>query len=307
MRHLKSEICDLKFARLAREAVDLRPFVAIMHAATPLEATRRFLDSAKMVDELAHQRVLNLAADLRKEIILRLASAKDYEAFRLPHLLGDINRTMDEWRRQYLAESNELFPRYSALGVAQVDGPLTAANILTPQMPASSIKVFEIAQRFNANLVTHVTSDTIAAITREVTLATTGVQPPFEAMKKIQAQIDDPLHFGSLQNRAEVILRTEGGRVQSLAAQARLEDAVAVVPGLQKQWLWSGNSRVQHQRINGQIKNVGEPFEIPAQGKCPADKIMFPRDPAGLACQTINCGCQSIPYKAEWELDKLAA
>jgi hypothetical protein len=277
----------------------------MMNARTPLEATRRFLDEAKLLDEQAHDRVTFLTRDLRREIATRLASARDYEAYRLPSLSADIERAMSDFRDRYLAESRGIFRDYAALGQASVDAPLQSVGI-EMQLPASSLSVFQIAQRFNASLIQYVTEDTIAKITREVSLAVTGVQSPFEAIKKIERQIDDPLQFGSLQNRAETILRTEAGRVQSMAAQARLEDAKTIVPGLQKQWLWSGVSRRQHAAIHGQVRDVDKPYDIPGAGRCPEDRLLFPRDPSGLACQTINCGCQSIPYKKEWNLDLAA-
>src|SRR5574341_2462839 len=279
---------------ISREAAGDRPFLDIMRAQTPLEATRKFLDQVKNLGDLAKARVAGLSNELREQITLRLASAKGYEAYRLPGLMADIDKTMADWRQKYQREAGDLFKDYNALGAVSVDGPLNAADVQI-QMPASSLSVFNVAQRFSADMIKYVTDDTIAAIDREIVFATTGVQSPFEAIKKIEAQISDPLRFGSLQNRAEAILRTEGGRVQSLAAQARQEDAAMVVEGLRKQWLWSGVSRVAHAAINGQIRDIDKPYDMPGSGRCPADELMFPRDPSGTACQTINCGCQSIP------------
>lgn len=292
--------------RRAEEAAEDRPFLVIMHAETPLEATRRFLDQIQKLDDLAHRRVQGLATDLRKEIIGRMGSARNWEAYRLPRLLGDLNRTMDDWQTKQLGLGSDFIYQYEALGQAQVAGPLQAAGV-DLGLPRTSIKVLEVSQRFSADLIKEITDQTRSSINREVMLTTNGVNTPFQAMQKIESMIDDPLTFRSIAARAETILKTEGGRVQSIAAQGRLEDAARVVPGLQKQWLWSGNARVQHQLIDKQVRDVDKPFDVPAYGRCPSDKLMFPRDPSGLACQTINCGCQSVPYKKEWELEKLAA
>jgi hypothetical protein len=275
-----------------------------MRARTPLEATRKFLDETKVIDDAARARVGALSADLRQEITARLVAAKDYEAYRLPSLMADIEKSMSDFRERYMRDAAQLFRDYAALGQTSVDAPLASIGVEI-HLPASSLNVFQVAQRFSASLVKYVTEDTIARISREVTLAATGVQSPFEAIKKIERQIDDPLQFGTLQNRAETILRTEGGRVQSMAAQNRLEEARAVVPGLQKQWLWSGVSRKQHAAINGQVRDIDKPYNVPGSRYCSKDELMFPRDPSGLACQTINCACQSIPYKKEWGLEEL--
>ena len=29
---------------------------------------------------------------------------------------------------------------------------------------------------------------------------------------------------------------------------------------------------------------------------------MFPRDPAGPTAETVNCGCQSLPWMESWEV-----
>ena len=30
--------------------------------------------------------------------------------------------------------------------------------------------------------------------------------------------------------------------------------------------------------------------------------LLFPRDPAGPAAETVNCGCQSLPWMESWEV-----
>jgi hypothetical protein len=79
-----------------------------------------------------------------------------------------------------------------------------------------------------------------------------------------------------------------------MAGDRRLQDAAKKVKGLGKQWLWSGKSRQTHSAISGQIRKVDEPFEVAGEA------LMYPRDPAGSAQNTINCGCESVPYKASW-------
>lgn len=291
--------------RLVGEAVGDRPFVGIMHAETPLDATRKFLDQVQNLDEDAQRRILRLAQELRGEIIERMSGAKNFEAYRLPQLMGDLNRTMDSWRQKYAVTQFDLYQDYAGLGYAQTEGPVLAAGF-NIQLPATSVKLLDVSQRFSSDLIRQVTQDTISDISREVILSANGIQSPYETLQKVTGMIDDPLTFSSIYSRAQTITRTEGGRIQSIAAQGRLEDAAEVVEGLRKKWLWSSNSRPAHAAINGQIREVDEPFDIPAARYCPADKLMFPRDPSGTACQTINCGCQSVPDKPEWGLNKLA-
>lgn len=291
------------------EASGDRPFLDIMRADTPLLATRKFLDQVQNLDADAQRRVLNLAQELRREIMDRLQGAKNFEAYRLPQLMGDLNRTVDSWRQKYAREQFDLYQDYAALGGAQIEGPTLAAGF-NIQMPQTSVKLLDVSQRFSSDLIRQLTRDTISDISREVILSANGIQTPFEAMRKIQGMIDDPLTFRSVAARAEAIMQTEGGRIQSIAAQGRLEDAAEKVPGLKKQWLKSKGSRIpraSHAAIDGQIRDVDKPYDVPAGRYCPADKLMFPRDPSGVACQTIRCGCQSVPWKEEWGLERLAA
>jgi hypothetical protein len=73
------------------------------------------------------------------------------------------------------------------------------------------------------------------------------------------------------------------------------------VPGLQKQWRRSGKlkPRLEHDLIDGQVRDVDKPFTVTPFGQAPV-QLMFPRDPKAPAKQTINCGCDSLPYMASW-------
>ena len=71
-----------------------------------------------------------------------------------------------------------------------------------------------------------------------------------------------------------------------------MEQAAKVLPGLKKQWRRSGKlrSRIAHDAVDGQIRETGKPFSVGGAS------LMYPRDPAGPAAETINCGCQSLPW-----------
>jgi hypothetical protein len=98
--------------------------------------------------------------------------------------------------------------------------------------------------------------------------------------------------------RALTIVRTELGRAYSVAGQQRFDQAREVLPGLQKQWRRSGkiHSRASHDRADGQVRPVDQPFDVAGV------QLRFPRDPRGPAKETINCGCTSLPFMASWEV-----
>lgn len=94
------------------------------------------------------------------------------------------------------------------------------------------------------------------------------------------------------------IARTEGHRVQqsaTLEAQKVAKDKGADVL---KQWdsTMDSKTRPTHQRLDGQIREIEEPFEI--DGK----QAMFAGD-FGIPSEDINCRC-IITQRARWALDE---
>ena len=77
-----------------------------------------------------------------------------------------------------------------------------------------------------------------------------------------------------------------------------MERAAQELPGLRKQWRRSGalHARITHDHADGQVRPVDEKFMVGGE------ELDFPRDPAGSAGNTINCGCQSLPWMAHWDV-----
>jgi uncharacterized protein with gpF-like domain len=67
---------------------------------------------------------------------------------------------------------------------------------------------------------------------------------------------------------------------------------------MKKQWRRSGklHSRPEHDAADGQIVDVDKPFIVGGVA------LMFPRDPAAPIGETINCGCESLPWMESWEM-----
>jgi hypothetical protein len=120
-----------------------------------------------------------------------------------------------------------------------------------------------------------------------------GAQNPSDAATKIGTYLSE-----GGRARALTVVRTEVGRAYSAAAQARMEQSADVIPGLSKQWRKSGKlkPRQTHAIADGQIRKVKEPFLVGGE------KLMHPRDPKASAKNTVNCGCTSLPFMANWEV-----
>lgn len=99
--------------------------------------------------------------------------------------------------------------------------------------------------------------------------------------------------------RAYTIVRTEGHRVQSESRMDCMRDAVAKGAAVVKQWDSTVDSRTRgtHRDLDGQIKELEEPFIIPSSGR----KAMYPGG-FGVPAEDINCRC-TLLQRARWALD----
>jgi hypothetical protein len=77
-----------------------------------------------------------------------------------------------------------------------------------------------------------------------------------------------------------------------------MDQASGLLPGLKKQWRRSGkiHSRRAHDLADGQTVGIDESFVVKGVA------LRFPRDPAGPARETINCGCTMLPLMESWDV-----
>ena len=190
-------------------------------------------------------------------------------------------------------------------GVALVDEPINAALALdapganiAANLASVDVRQLRAMRTFLTNKMTEVSVQAINRVNTQIGLVATGVQTPGDAVGHVAKLLN------STRGRAITIVRTELGRAFSVAGQERYTQASRRLPGLKKQWRRSGklHSRVEHDAADGQIRDVDKPFSVGGV------ELMFPRDPAGPAKETINCGCQSLPYMESWaERDALVS
>lgn len=89
--------------------------------------------------------------------------------------------------------------------------------------------------------------------------------------------------------RARTIVRTEAGRVQEQATMDEAIKAKQAGADVVKQWsaIRDGRTRPSHQRLDGQIREVDEPFEVDGH------KAMHPHG-FGIAALDVNCRCTML-------------
>ncbi len=99
-------------------------------------------------------------------------------------------------------------------------------------------------------------------------------------------------------NRAMTIARTESHRIQCQATSDAQYKAKEKGADVLKQWnaALDGATRPNHRQLDGQIRELDEPFEVAGM------KAMFPGD-FGDPAEDCNCRC-AILQRARWALDE---
>lgn len=100
-------------------------------------------------------------------------------------------------------------------------------------------------------------------------------------------------------NRSMTIARTEGHRVQSEARMDAMQAAKKKGADIVKQWdaTLDGNTRPNHRLLDGQIRELDEPFEVSGM------KVDHP-GAFGLASEDCNCRC-CVLQRARWAVEKV--
>jgi len=250
------------------------------------------------------KRAIRLLADARKEVAATVAST-EWKAYHLPQMKAAIERAMQEFAGKYGTDLRDVQRGFWDQGMDLVDMPLREVGIIRA-IPEIDTAMLSVLQDFSTDLVQGLGRDAIKKISQELSLGLLGEKQPYDVMKAVGRNLKDKSIFKSLAHRAETITRTEAGRVLEAAGQARKEAAATVVPGLKKQWYYGHSPkmpRLSHLAAAQAYGPGGDPGPIPVNEPfiVEGEALMYPRDPAGSAKNTINCGCASIPYHEDWD------
>jgi SPP1 gp7 family putative phage head morphogenesis protein len=129
-------------------------------------------------------------------------------------------------------------------------------------------------------------------ISSEITRGIAAGLPHSEIARNIAAYARAPL------GRAKTIVRTESHRIQQASALDAQKTAVSKGAKVVKQWMSTldGKTRTSHRKLDGQIREVDEPFEMAGL------KAMHPGD-FGDPAEDCNCRCQLL-QRARLALDE---
>jgi hypothetical protein len=231
--------------------------------------------------------MLALLEELQGQVRTELGKAAlgSWDAYHLRHYLDAIEGQVEVFRRTAQAEAGGLLDTAWNQGKALVDNPLATNGIYTGFYLSTS--VLDTLKDYTFHRIDGLSAAAWDRVKGELTLGVLGGKTPQEVAKAIGENLNDPSVFKSIADRAEVITKTEMGRVFSEASQLRMEQAAESVEGLEKQWLHAGHpkvARLAHVAASGQHVPVNEPFKIGGIN------MMYPRDPGAPLEETFNCG-----------------
>lgn len=240
--------------------------------------------------------LVKLLREAEASIIQTLTSGpSEWETFYLTRLQSQIKSTLKDVEARAAAVVAEGAGASWQAGVDVIDKPLAAGGIrisgLLPQISTDQL----VAMRFfMVDRIKDVPLSMANKISGQLGLTMMGAQSVGETVTNIKN-----LFRTKGRARALTIVRTEIGRAFSVAGHLRKQQAGEYLPGLRKQWRRSGkiHSRVSHDMIDGQVQPIDEPFRL-GNGTT----LMHPRDPRASAKETINCGCESLPWMEHWEM-----
>jgi hypothetical protein len=264
-----------------------------------IEAIRARIDQ---LPDAAVRAALEELEGIRRRVLAELAThAEGLDAYRLRQLTERLAGVMDEFSERYQVALAPYQADAAALGRSLVAEPLVHSG-LTFGVPEIPRRLVEATVDFQADLIQGLTDDARRKITQAIRLGAIEGKSPFEIMRAVAGSLEGPGAFASIAARAEAITRTEIKRVQAVAGQATLEASKRLVPDLQKQWKHSGaiNGRVTHRLYDGTVREVEDFYEVAPRPSAPREQLLYPRDPRGSAANTVQCGCDSLPYKADW-------
>lgn len=174
-------------------------------------------------------------------------------------------------------------------------GRKSGIHVITPLDQKAAVKAIVTDSKLSTDLYGALGYDLDKLkkhVREEITRGIATSLPYEQIARNISGYTNMPL------SNANRIVRTEGHRIQQASADDARNAAKAKGADVVKQWDSSldGATRPLHRKLDGQIREVDEPFE--AGGK----KVMYPGK-FGDPSQDCNCRCVALT-RARWALDE---
>jgi len=247
------------------------------------------------------KRMLDMIKALRAQIAAELATAQDFNAFRLRQLRASLEAHIARFEAQLSADTRAAFEQTMVDGVESVTEPLKAAGLETMFNRPSSAQL-NVVLDFSAELIKDITEDLRRKIDQQLRLAVVGNKPPMDAMKDITRELGIDARTGvwkkrpdpvkGVAARAETILRTEMQRAYNLANHSQQLETAKRTPGTTKSWVATADTRTRQSHLRAHMTYKANPIPVEEPFIVGGAKLMYPGDPNGPPEETINCRCR---------------
>lgn len=267
---------------------------------TTAELIRRLLARRARVENRAAADQLALLRETRREVIAELLGPHSrFDDWRFRGMLKVIDAMIDRQAAKSgvvvaksVRESWEVGLEFGSVGIP---------NGFIYGVSSDLLGALEAVTKESLN---DVWLDAGRAVKLAVRRAALGVQSPGESIRRLAQTLRNHKTFGSVEVRAEMIVRTEVNRTFAMAADAQMGSAAAAMKKggleLRKYWLSADDTRVREAHQNAAEK-YDKAHAIPESSPFIVDgePLMYPLDPAGSASNTIGCRCVSVPVVVE--------
>lgn len=265
------------------------------------EVAQHHLDAEKKVLKELEKQYKTALDDINKKIaILQSDELTQSRIYRLEHqhaLKAQVQAVLDKLHSdEYGTISQFLTNTYGDAWVGTAyDLFGWGVPIIMPVDPAEAVKAIQTDSQINGTLYDALGVDVKRlkkSISGEITRGLAGGMSTNEIARNISNATKAPL------SRARTIVRTESHRIQQASCYNAQKAAKSKGANVVKQWdsTMDGDTRPTHRQLDGQIREVEEPFEM--DGK----SAMYPGD-FGDPAEDCNCRCQSL-QRAKWALDE---
>jgi hypothetical protein len=235
-----------------------------------------------------HAEIVRLLNQAQEQISITLANQpSDYQRWSLPDLQFEINRMLKEFGDAGAVVIGSAAGESWQAGKDLMDKPLEAASMaqVIAAMPHLDTQQLNAMRAFMTDRIKDIGVQGANKINSELGLVVIGAQSPGDAMGRVKDILGDPSR-----KRAATIVRTELGRVFSVASNERMNQAKAAGANIRKKWIKSGklHPRPGHNLMHGKTIPVDEKFSVPrSKGGAPV-LMMHPHDPSAPIYEVIN-------------------
>lgn len=256
----------------------------------------------RKVEDAQVRAIVSGLKDARAATLDRLAFAtRSWDIAQARSVLAELERQLTLWGDATIRDLGAAFDVADDLGRELTASSLRAAGVVELGIsPTVATEQVIVAQRTLPLLISGISEDTLADVSRILRRSVLLQQQPIDAMKSV-GRVVGPTAKGPFRNaslRAEAIVRTELGRISQQSAYGSLNDyAVRFDASMGKQWVSyiDGRTRRAHIWANGQTRDkVTQPFLVGGE------RMLYPKDPRASPGNVVNCRCTMVPWKPGW-------